>query len=165
MKILFKIVLVGILASSTVACSSTSAMNEVTTVKVGQVKRVIYSKVEKKPSVMTVLAGAALGGLVGNQFGGGSGKDWATGVGAVLGGVTTDRALTNKYNQVTYDIYIPSQKTRIGIVSGDLRNNIFRNDVVVVYTKGRKIWIDAYGQFTKQKYYLINQKLKDGTLE
>jgi len=165
MKNFIKLAFVGLIAVSVSACSSSPKVPEVTTVKVGKVERVVMSQVTKKPGFMTVIAGAAVGGLIGNQFGGGSGKDWATGVGAVVGGVTTDQALTRKYNQIVYEIYIPSERHSIGIVSGDLKNNIFRGDVVVVYTKGSKITIDAYGQFSKNKYHLINQKLSNGTLE
>lgn len=155
----------AIVLISTTACSSRSNVPEVTTVQVGKVNRVIYSQVESKPAFMTVLAGAAIGGLIGNQFGDGSGKKWATGVGVVAGGYGTEKALTKKYNQVVYEIYIPRSREKIAIVSGDLANNIFKNDAVVVYKKGRDITIDAYGQYSPQKYRLINQKLDDGTLE
>ena len=165
MKNFLKIALVGLFAISVTACSSKPSDAGVMTVQVGKVKRVIYSKVESKPSFMVVLAGAAAGGLIGNQFGGGSGQDWATGVGAVAGGVITDKALTKRYNQVVYEVYLPSEKETIAVVSGNVANTIFKNDAVVIYQNGKKITMDAYGQYSDQKYYLINQKLADGTLQ
>ena len=42
--------------------------------------------------VGATVAGAALGGAVGNQFGGGSGKDILTAGGAVAGGIAANNA-------------------------------------------------------------------------
>lgn len=164
MKTFIKTVLIGLSSLSLIACSSTSAQPEVTKISVGKVKNVHLRHVEEKPGLVTVLAGAAVGGLIGNQFGGGSGKNWATGVGAVAGGAITDKALTAEYNQIVYEIHIPRDNEIISIVSDDTRNNIFKNDIVVVYKKGNKSKIDAYGKFTTNKYNLINQKLANGTL-
>lgn len=147
------------------ACASKPAEPDIESVRVGKVEQVIYQQVEKKPALVTVLAGAAIGGLLGNQVGDGSGKAIATGLGAVAGGALTDKALTEKYNQVVYKVFVPKEQARIAIVSGDVSATIFENDIVVIYKKGKKITIDAYGQFSNDKYGLVNQKLADGTLE
>lgn len=44
------------------------------------------------------IVGGIIGGVIGNQFGGGSGKEWATGAGAVLGG-SIGRDLKNRRYQ------------------------------------------------------------------
>ena len=164
---IIKLSLIVFLVSSVCSCASKQEIkvNTVNTVKIGEVKQVIMRQVEKKPSLITVISGAALGGIIGHQFGNGDGKKIATGAGTVLGGIITDKSLTKKYNQIIYDIYIPIEKINIGIVSSDLKNNIFKNDVVVIYTKGKEITLDAYGEYSDSKHDLIQEKLKNGTLE
>lgn len=48
-----------------------------------QVQVPVYGQTNPTPN--DVLAGAIIGGVIGNQFGGGSGKDIATALGAVIG--------------------------------------------------------------------------------
>ena len=43
-----------------------------------------------------VLGGAIIGGLIGNQFGGGSGKDIATGLGAIIGADQANKRMTRE---------------------------------------------------------------------
>ncbi|NKF49577.1 glycine zipper 2TM domain-containing protein [Shewanella sp. WXL01] len=160
-----KIIFVSLLSFMLAACSSKPPQDEVETVRVGKVQRVLYQKVEKKPSIVTVLAGAAVGALIGNQIGDGNGKTIATGVGALGAAAITDKALTKEFNQVVYEVYVPAERKNIAVVSGDLASTIFKNDLVVVYKKGKKVTIDAYGQYSKDKYQLALQKLADGTLE
>ena len=45
----------------------------------------IYGTVQGQASTGDALAGAIIGGVIGNQFGGGSGKDAATVLGAIVG--------------------------------------------------------------------------------
>ncbi len=157
------ILLVSLFALATTACSSLP-QDTSTYVKVGKVQSVKLEAVEKKPSMLKVLTGAAVGGVVGHQFGGGSAKDWTTAGGAIIGGVVTDQALTKRYNQISYKIYVPETKEYMILISGVLENNVFKNDLVVVYKTGRKIRFDAYGQYSKDKHALVNRKLLDGTL-
>ena len=167
MKKHFKFISVLMLAVVISACS-TKPIDEaliVSRVDVGKVTNVEYSRVTAKPALVTVLLGAAVGGVVGHQFGGGSGKKWATGIGAVAGGAITDEALTKRYNQVVYDVYFPNTNERISIVSPNVTSNIKDNDLVVVYQKDKKIKIDAYGVYTEDKYTMAQKKLAEGTLD
>lgn len=53
----------------------------------GTVASIEEVRVKGEGSGLGAVAGAVLGGVIGHQFGGGKGKDVATGVGAVAGGV------------------------------------------------------------------------------
>jgi uncharacterized protein YcfJ len=58
----------------------------------------VYSRVtnSRQPSTADVMAGIIVGGLIGNQVGGGKGKDAATIIGAIIGA-----DVVNKKNQTT----------------------------------------------------------------
>jgi surface antigen len=57
-----------------------------------------------------MLAGAALGGLAGNQFGKGSGRAWATGAGVLLGGLLGSEV--GKSMDKTDRLYMEQQTNR-----------------------------------------------------
>jgi len=57
----------------------------------------IYGRTQSSASTGDVLFGAIIGGVIGNQFGGGKGKDAATALGAIIG---ADTANKNKSQQV-----------------------------------------------------------------
>ena len=134
-------------------------------VKVGRVEQVILKQHEEKASILGIIASAAIGGVVGHQFGGGSGKDWATGIGAVVAGAGANKAFTKKYDAITYQIYFPIDKTRTRIVSKDLNNNVFRNDLLIVTKQNGNYSFTAYGQFTKKRYIGLSQALKSGWIK
>ena len=67
----------------------------------GDVKIPIYGVVDRPASSGEVVAGAAVGGVVGNQFGKGSGKKAMTVLGAILGGST--QANSRKQEKVIVD--------------------------------------------------------------
>ncbi|WP_225917930.1 glycine zipper 2TM domain-containing protein [Neiella holothuriorum] len=165
MAVFTKFLTLIVIAVMTVGCASSPTEPAEQSVRVGKVQQIIYQQVEKKPALVTVLTGAALGGVVGNQFGGGSGKTVATGLGVLGGAVATDKSLSKKYNQVVYKVYLPSEQAVVGVVSGDLAATIFKNDIVVIYKSDKKVTIDAYGEYSEAKYDRVLQKLADGTLE
>ena len=57
----------------------------------GMVKVPIYGVVDRPASGGEVLSGAVIGGVIGNQFGKGSGNDAMTVLGAILGGSTANQ--------------------------------------------------------------------------
>ena len=89
MKNLLKATIISLSVLSIVACSSTPKKQLVTTVKVGKMEKVYLVQVEKRPSIIVVLAGAAASGALGYQVGGGSGKYWAAGLSSVAGGLNS----------------------------------------------------------------------------
>ena len=54
-----------------------------------------------------------LGGLIGSQIGGGSGRDIATAVGATAGGVVGENMVTARREEQTLEVFID---TRSGVV-------------------------------------------------
>ena len=59
------------------------------------------------------VGGLVLGGLIGSQIGGGSGRDIATAVGATAGGVVGENMVTARREEQTLEIFID---TRSGVV-------------------------------------------------
>jgi outer membrane lipoprotein SlyB len=77
-----KFLAITILVSTLTACAS----NPPERWEIGTVTMVnVYEKTVQDTSGVGAIGGAAAGAAIGNQFGKGSGKDWATGVGAVAG--------------------------------------------------------------------------------
>ena len=61
----------------------------------GRVENISYIQISQRPSGAGVVLGAVIGGVVGHQFGGGSGKALATGAG-VVGGAIAGNAIENR---------------------------------------------------------------------
>lgn len=75
------------------------------------------------------LLGATVGGLVGNQFGGGSGKEVATAVGALAGAVITQNQGRSEY-RIEYklvELLINTEKGQLINVIQDVDNNMLFN--------------------------------------
>lgn len=70
----------------------------------GKVEGVRTVEVEGKPSGVGVVAGAVVGGLLGNQVGGGKGKTLATVAGAVGGGYAGNEIEKRARKYVMYDV-------------------------------------------------------------
>lgn len=114
MKNILKTAILSITILSATACTTTgiqsntiqpiqsNQLNKLSTVKYGTIIEVQDVFIQKNPNtgsnVVVSVGGAILGGLVGNQFGGGSGQDIATAFGALLGGYGANE-LYNRYGQ------------------------------------------------------------------
>lgn len=59
-----------------------------------------YQEESKSGLGLDTVIGAVAGGFLGNQVGGGSGKDWATAGGAILGGVVGNQTRSGSYEKV-----------------------------------------------------------------
>lgn len=70
----------------------------------GKVEGVRTVEVEGKPNGVGVVAGAVVGGLLGNQVGGGKGKTLATVAGAVGGGYAGNEIEKRARKDVMYDV-------------------------------------------------------------
>jgi outer membrane lipoprotein SlyB len=81
----------------------------------GTVESITPVPVEAKPSGLGAAAGAVLGGLLGNQFGGGEGKTLAT-IGGVLGGAYAGNTVEKRMNQQT------SYRVLVRMDDGSVRN-------------------------------------------
>lgn len=99
----------------------------------GEVETVRYiTQQEIKRSQVSgweTLLGATVGGLVGNQFGGGSGKEVATAVGALAGAVMTQNQGRSEY-RIEYklvELLINTEKGQLINVIQDVDNNMLFN--------------------------------------
>lgn len=113
-----------------------------------QVDEVVYGKVdsvryisqkeiiESKSSGWDTLLGATIGGLVGNQFGGGRGKEVATVVGAVAGaGIAKNRA------EQQYSVEYKLVEILIKTDKGDLVDVIQDVDSNMLFERGDSVRI------------------------
>lgn len=163
MKHLFKTILVSVAALAMTACSS-KPEQIVSYEKAGRIQSVQLVSKEKKPSFVEIAAGATIGGLLGNQFGGGSAKYWTTAIGALGGAKIVDEALSQKYKEIHYNVRY-NDGMRETLVSKNLNPTVFKNDLVVITRYGEKYQIDAYGKYTRERMKILERKLQDGTLE
>ncbi|MCU8471767.1 glycine zipper 2TM domain-containing protein [Vibrio vulnificus] len=110
------------------------------------VNKVIYGEVESvryisQQEIMRsqaegwkTLLGATMGGLVGNQFGGGTGKEVATAIGAVAGAV-----IVQNQGQSEYRIEYPLVELLIKTEKGQLINVIQDVDKNMLFNRADKV--------------------------
>lgn len=98
------------------------------------------------PSTGDVLAGAIIGGTIGNQFGGGSGKDAMTVLGAIVG---ADVASQGRNVVVGY-----TNEWRCQTVEVPQHTQVFDHYIVTYVLDGR------YYQFSTVQTYEIGQRIK-----
>ncbi len=72
-----------------------------------------YSNNDHMKKDLAAIGGAALGGLLGHQIGGGSGRDIATGLGGLAGGALGENAVTTREEMQVLTVYID---LRTGVV-------------------------------------------------
>lgn len=111
-------------------------VNQVVFGKVESVRNITQTQVvESQHSGWKTLGGALLGGLIGNQFGSGHGREIATAVGALAGAGTMQamkQGSTRQYQLV--ELLIQSEQ-------GKLINVIQDYDASMVFTQGDKVRI------------------------
>ncbi|OXE30712.1 hypothetical protein CA163_21905 [Vibrio parahaemolyticus] len=92
--------------------------------------------VQSKSNGWKTLLGATIGGLVGNQFGGGTGKEVATAVGALAGAVVAQ-------NQSNYQYTVEYKLVELLIkVKGDKLINVIQDvDKNMLFSRGDEVRI------------------------
>lgn len=86
----------------------------------GQVEAVRAVQIEAAPSGVGIVAGAVLGGVLGNQVGGGNGKKLATVAGAVGGGFAGNEIERRARSATTYEV-------RVRMENGTVRTFPYNN--------------------------------------
>ena len=112
-------------------------VNEVVYGKVDSVRYITQQEVVKsKNNGWKTLLGATIGGLVGNQFGGGTGKEVATAVGALTGAAVAQNQSTEQYT-------VESQLVELLIkVDGDKLINVIQDvDRNMLFSRGDEVRI------------------------
>lgn len=112
-------------------------VNEVVYGKVDSVRYITQQEVVKsKNNGWKTLLGATIGGLVGNQFGGGTGKEVATAVGALTGAAVAQNQSTEQYT-------VESQLVELLIkVDGDKLINVIQDvDRNMLFGRGDEVRI------------------------
>lgn len=112
-------------------------VNEVVYGKVDSVRYITQQEVVKsKSNGWKTLLGATIGGLVGNQFGGGTGKEVATAVGALTGAAVAQNQSTEQYT-------VESQLVELLItVDGDKLINVIQDvDKRMLFSRGDEVRI------------------------
>ncbi|MEK1973423.1 glycine zipper 2TM domain-containing protein [Vibrio parahaemolyticus] len=112
-------------------------VNEVVYGKIDSVRYITQQEVvQSKSNGWKTLLGATIGGLVGNQFGGGTGKEVATAVGALAGAVVAQ-------NQSNYQYTVEYKLVELLIkVKGDKLTNVIQDvDKNMLFSRGDEVRI------------------------
>jgi len=108
----------------------------------------VYGNGASDASTADVAAGAIIGGIIGNQVGGGSGKDFATILGAILGAKVAEDGTTKKviigYREVEV-CEVRQTRGAVEVITGF-------NTTVQVYGENREILIEDQIFVTRMKY-------------
>ena len=125
------------LANAGYSRNQAKQVNDVVYGKVDSVRYITQQEVvQSKSSGWETLLGAAVGGLIGNQFGGGTGKEVATAVGAVAGaGVAHSRS--NAQYEVEYKLV----ELLVETDKGKLINIIQDVDRAMLFERGDSVRI------------------------
>ena len=114
-------------------------VNQVVYGKVDSVRYITQQEVKQSQSNgWETLLGATIGGLVGNQFGGGTGKEVATAVGAVAGaGIARNRGNTQyKIEYKLVELLVKTKDNKLVNIIQDVDNSMLFNrgdDVRILY--------------------------------
>ncbi|EHD0104853.1 glycine zipper 2TM domain-containing protein [Vibrio parahaemolyticus] len=112
-------------------------VNEVVYGKIDSVRYITQQEVvQSKSNGWKTLLGATIGGLVGNQFGGGTGKEVATAVGALAGAAVAQ-------NQSNYQYTVEYKLVELLIkVKGDKLINVIQDvDKNMLFNRGDEVRI------------------------
>ncbi|EHH2499451.1 glycine zipper 2TM domain-containing protein [Vibrio parahaemolyticus] len=112
-------------------------VNEVVYGKIDSVRYITQQEVvQSKSNGWKTLLGATIGGLVGNQFGGGTGKEVATAVGALTGAAVAQ-------NQSNYQYTVEYKLVELLIkVKGDKLINVIQDvDKNMLFSRGDEVRI------------------------
>ncbi|MDG3417316.1 glycine zipper 2TM domain-containing protein [Vibrio parahaemolyticus] len=112
-------------------------VNEVVYGKIDSVRYITQQEVvQSKSNGWKTLLGATIGGLVGNQFGGGTGKEVATAVGALAGAAVAQ-------NQSNYQYTVEYKLVELLIkVKGDKLINVIQDvDKNMLFSQGDEVRI------------------------
>ncbi|HCH3378043.1 TPA: glycine zipper 2TM domain-containing protein [Vibrio parahaemolyticus] len=112
-------------------------VNEVVYGKIDSVRYITQQEVvQSKSNGWKTLLGATIGGLVGNQFGGGTGKEVATAVGALAGAAVAQ-------NQSNYQSTVEYKLVELLIkVKGDKLINVIQDvDKNMLFSRGDEVRI------------------------
>ncbi|HCG9644081.1 TPA: glycine zipper 2TM domain-containing protein [Vibrio parahaemolyticus] len=112
-------------------------VNEVVYGKIDSVRYITQQEVvQSKSNGWKTLLGATIGGLVGNQFGGGTGKEVATAVGALAGAAVAQ-------NQSNYQYTVEYKLVELLIkVKGDKLTNVIQDvDKNMLFSRGDEVRI------------------------
>ncbi|EJG1030097.1 glycine zipper 2TM domain-containing protein [Vibrio parahaemolyticus] len=112
-------------------------VNEVVYGKIDSVRYITQKEVvQSKSNGWKTLLGATIGGLVGNQFGGGTGKEVATAVGALAGAAVAQ-------NQSNYQYTVEYKLVELLIkVKGDKLINVIQDvDKNMLFSRGDEVRI------------------------
>ncbi len=136
-KWLWILVIFPVVANAAYQRNQARPVNEVVFGEVDSIRYVSQQDiVRSQASGWETLLGAVIGGIVGHQFGGGSGQQVATAVGAVAGGSIAHRQANQSY-KVEYqlvELLIKTEKGKLVDVIQDV-------DPAMLFSRGDKVRI------------------------
>lgn len=161
---ILKIAVTALASLSLIACSSTPPQNTYYE-KIGRVQKVELVEKTDSASLIEVAIAATVGGFIGNQFGGGSGKYWTTSGGAIIGAVAGNEIMSEKYKAIRYTIIFPDNGVKKTFTQRKITPDINKGDLVHVKANGKNSSIDSYGRYTKKNYQTLVDMHMNGELD
>ncbi|EHK9126923.1 glycine zipper 2TM domain-containing protein [Vibrio parahaemolyticus] len=134
---LWSILFLPLFANAAYQRNVAKPVNEVVYGKIDSVRYITQQEVvQSKSNGWKTLLGATIGGLVGNQFGGGTGKEVATAVGALAGAAVAQ-------NQSNYQYTVEYKLVELLIkVKGDKLINVIQDvDKNMLFSQGDEVRI------------------------
>ncbi|WP_273991624.1 glycine zipper 2TM domain-containing protein [Vibrio parahaemolyticus] len=134
---LWSILFLPLFANAAYQRNVAKPVNEVVYGKIDSVRYITQQEVvQSKSNGWKTLLGATIGGLVGNQFGGGTGKEVATAVGALAGAAVVQ-------NQSNYQYTVEYKLVELLIkVKGDKLINVIQDvDKNMLFSRGDEVRI------------------------
>ncbi|MEZ8500848.1 glycine zipper 2TM domain-containing protein [Vibrio splendidus] len=129
-KLLWILLVLPMLANAAYNRNQARPVNEVVYGEIDTVRYITQQEiVESKANGWETLLGAAIGGLIGNQFGGGTGKEVATAVGAVAGaGIARNRGNTQyKVEYKLVELLVKTKDDKLVNIIQDVDNSMLFN--------------------------------------
>ncbi|GEM74914.1 outer membrane lipoprotein [Vibrio sagamiensis] len=136
-RYLWIILFLPFIANATYERNVAKPVNSVIYGKVDSVRYITKKEIQQSQgSGWQTLLGATIGGLVGHQFGGGTGKQVATAIGALAGA-----AIARNQSQYGYTVECKLVELLIKVDSGKLINVIQDVDNTMLFTQGDNVRI------------------------
>ena len=125
---------------------SQKKLYQVQLTKYGTIVNLTNGYVQSDGNFLISLVGATVGGLLGNQVGGGSGRKVATVVGALGGGYAANQVYTNQASkpvkQITFRI--DGSEKLYTVLQADNSNSLYIGQRVMVMSDGNEVRIQPY---------------------
>lgn len=125
---------------------SNQSVHQLQQVYYGRIVDIQRSYVQSEGNILPTLGGAIIGGLLGNQIGGGSGKKVATVAGTIAGGYIGNETYKNygstrEVKQITFSIDSETGNAHYTVLQADPNNQFYNGQRIKIIQQGNQVRI------------------------